>query len=52
MLLYLSMLDTQEEKDKFTELYEQYQHFCWYVANQQLGTPIWLRMRYRKLSWR
>lgn len=37
MLLYLSMLDTQEKKDKFTELYEQYQHFCWYVANQQLG---------------
>jgi len=36
MLLYLSMLDTQEEKDKFTQLYEQYQHFCWYVANQQL----------------
>lgn len=33
MLLYLSMLDTQEEKDKFTEIYEQYQHFCWYVAN-------------------
>lgn len=37
MLLYLSMLDTQEEKNKFTELYEQYQHFCWYVANQQLA---------------
>lgn len=37
MLLYLSMLDTQEEKDKFTELYEQYQHFCWYAANQLLG---------------
>jgi len=37
MLLYLSMLDTQEEKDKFTEIYEHYQHFCWYVANQQLG---------------
>ena len=37
MLLYLSMLDTQEEKDKFTEIYEQYQHFCWYVANQLLG---------------
>ena len=37
MLLYLSMLDTQEEKDKFTELYQQYQHFCWYVANQLLG---------------
>ncbi len=33
MLLYLSMLDTQEEKDKFTEIYEQYQHFCWYIAN-------------------
>ena len=33
MLLYLSMLDTQEEKDKFTEIYEHYQHFCWYVAN-------------------
>ena len=37
MLLYLSVLDTQEEKDKFTEIYERYQHFCWYVANQQLG---------------
>ena len=37
MLLYLSMLDTQEEKDKFTEVYEQYQHFCWYVAYQLLG---------------
>ncbi|MCI8598384.1 MAG: sigma-70 family RNA polymerase sigma factor [Lachnospiraceae bacterium] len=36
MLLYLSMLDTQEEKDKFTEIYDQYQHFCWYVANQLL----------------
>ena len=29
MLLYLSVLDTQEEKDKFTEIYERYQHFCW-----------------------
>lgn len=37
MLLYLSMLDTQEEKDKFTFIYEQYQHFCWYVAYQLLG---------------
>ncbi len=37
MLFYLSMLDTQEEKDKFTELYEQYRHFCWYVANRILG---------------
>lgn len=37
MLLYLSLLDTQEERDKFTEIYEQYQHFCWYVANQILG---------------
>lgn len=37
MLLYLSMLDTQEEKDKFTEIYELHQHFCWYVANQLLG---------------
>jgi RNA polymerase sigma-70 factor (ECF subfamily) len=31
------MLDTQDDKDKFTEIYEQYRHFCWYVANQQLG---------------
>ncbi len=37
MLLYLSMLDTEEEKDKFTEIYQQYQHFCWYVAYQLLG---------------
>ena len=37
MLLYLSMLDTQEEKDKFTLVYEQYQQFCWYVAYQLLS---------------
>lgn len=37
MLLYLSMLDTQEEKDKFTLVYEQYRQFCWYVAYQLLG---------------
>lgn len=36
MLMYLSVLDTQEEKDKFTAVYEQYQHFCWYVARQLL----------------
>lgn len=39
MLLYLSMLDTQTEKEKFTEIYEQYQHFCWYVANGILNDP-------------
>ena len=37
MLMYLSILDTQDEKEKFTEVYEQYQHFCWDVANQMLG---------------
>lgn len=37
MLMYLSILDTQDEKEKFTEVYEQYQHFCWYVANQMLS---------------
>ncbi len=36
MLMYLSILDSQDEKDKFTEVYEQYQHFCWYIANQIL----------------
>lgn len=36
MLLYLSVLDGEEEKDKFTEVYMQYRHFCWYVANQLL----------------
>lgn len=37
MLFYLSMLDTQEEKDKFTQIYEQYQYFCWYIANGVLN---------------
>ena len=41
MLLYLSMLDTQEEKDKFTEVYEQYRQFCWYVAYQLLLDAHW-----------
>ena len=33
MFFYLSMLDTQEEKDKFTVLYQKYRYFCWYIAN-------------------
>ena len=51
MLMYLSILDTQDEKEKFTEVYEQYQHFCWYVA-KCWATIIWRRTPYRRPFWR
>lgn len=36
MILFLTLLDSPEEREKFTEIYEQYRHFMWYVANQKL----------------
>lgn len=36
MFLFLSLLDSPEEQEKFTEIYEQYRHFMWYIANQKL----------------
>ena len=36
MFLFLALLDSMEEQEKFTELYQHYRHFMWYVANQKL----------------
>ena len=36
MLLFLSMLETQEEQSKFTRLYEKYRYLLWYVAKDIL----------------
>ncbi len=36
MVLFLALLDSQEEQEKFTLVYEHYRHFMWYVANQKL----------------
>ena len=36
MILFLALLDSPEEQERFTEIYEQYRHFMWYVANQKL----------------
>ena len=36
MFLFLALLDSLEEQEKFTELYNHYRHFMWYVANQKL----------------
>ncbi|MFG6333189.1 MAG: sigma-70 family RNA polymerase sigma factor [Lachnospiraceae bacterium] len=36
MFLFLALLDSPEEQEKFTEVYEHYRHFMWYVANQKL----------------
>lgn len=33
MFIYLSMIETEEEKCKFVQVYEKYQYFMWYVAN-------------------
>lgn len=36
MFLFLALLDSPEEQEKFTEIYNHYRHFMWYVANQKL----------------
>ena len=36
MFFFLTLLDDPEEQQKFTEIYYQYRHFLWYVANQKL----------------
>lgn len=36
MVLFLALLDTQEEQEKFSEIYENYRHFMWYIAQQKL----------------
>lgn len=35
----MTMLETEEEQNKFKELYEGYRHFMWYIANQLLEDP-------------
>lgn len=37
LFLCLSMLDTEEEKDKFTRIYEKYRQLMFYVANRVLN---------------
>lgn len=32
MLLYMALLDTSKDRDKFTRLYEKYKYFMWYIA--------------------
>lgn len=36
MLLFLNILDTEEEKDKFVRIYERYRYMMWYSANEIL----------------
>lgn len=36
MILFLSMLDSEEEKSKFVLIYEKYRYFLWYLANEKL----------------
>lgn len=36
MLLFLSMIETEEEKSKFIQIYEKYSHLMWYIANDIL----------------
>lgn len=36
MLLFINILDTEEEKDKFVRVYESYRYMMWYSANEIL----------------
>ena len=37
MLVFLALLDTADERDKFTRLYNKYKYFMWYIAKNVLG---------------
>ncbi|MDF2504997.1 MAG: polymerase subunit sigma-24 [Clostridiaceae bacterium] len=37
MLIYLSLIDTEEEKNKFEQIYYQYKQLLFYVANKILN---------------
>lgn len=37
MLIYLSMIETPEDKDKFEQIYYKYRDLMYYVANQKLS---------------
>lgn len=36
MILFMAMLDNEEDKEKFVRLYEKYRYFMWYLANERL----------------
>lgn len=37
--LYISLLETEEEKQKMTEIYEQYKYYCIFIAKKLLTSP-------------
>ncbi|SFR63374.1 RNA polymerase sigma factor [Anaeromicropila populeti] len=39
MLLFLTLIDLPEDKDKFNEIYQRYKHMMWYVANEIVVDP-------------
>lgn len=39
MILFLSMLDSEEDKNRFVRIYETYRYFLWYLANERLSDP-------------
>ena len=39
MILFLNMLDSDEDKSRFVRIYETYRYFLWYLANERLGDP-------------
>ena len=36
MILFLALIDDEEDKEKFVRLYEKYRYFLWYLANERL----------------
>lgn len=36
MLLFLNMLDSDEDRSKFIQLYHKYRYFLWYLAQERL----------------
>ena len=36
MILFVALIDDEEDKEKFVRLYEKYRYFLWYLANERL----------------
>ena len=46
MLLFLIMLDSDEDRSKFVQLYHKYRYFLWYLACERLQDD-----QYRRHFW-
>ena len=48
MLIYLSMIETEEDKSKFEQIYSKYKQIMFFVANRILRDEYYQKMLFTK----